>query len=130
MFVLDASGAVELWLYTGAGKRVANRIDDPATSIHAPHLIDVEIAHVLRRYTLHELLSAPRDELALRQWRALDIERYSHEPFLDRVWQLRDNVSAYDAAYVALPEALSTVLVTGDGHFLRTPGLPIRIELA
>ena len=130
MFVLDASGAVELLLNTAAGKRVANRIDDPAASIHAPHLVDVEIAHVLRRYSLHGLLSAARGELALRQWRALDVERYSHEPFLDRVWQLRDNVSAYDAAYVALAEALSTVLVTGDGHFLRTPGLPIRIELA
>lgn len=130
MFVLDASGAVELLLNTAAGKRLASRLDDPAESIHAPHLIDVEVAHVLRRYTLHGLLSTTRCERALDHWRELDVERYSHDLFLDRVWQLRHNVSAYDAAYVALTEALSTVLVTGDGRLLRTPGLAIPIELA
>lgn len=130
MFVLDASGAVELLLKTDAGSRVAKRIEDPAVSIHAPHLIDVEIAHVLRRYALHGLLSSDRCERALSHWRGLDVERYSHEPFLDRMWLLRDNVSGYDAAYVALTEALSTVLVTGDGRLLRAPGLTIPIELA
>ena len=130
MFVLDASGAVELLLNTAAGRRIANRIDDPTETIHAPHLIDVEVAHVLRRYTLLGVLSAARCKRALGQWRELDVERYSHEHFLDRMWQLRHNVSAYDAAYVALTEALSTVLVTGDGRLLRAPGLAIRIELA
>ena len=130
MFVLDASGAVELVLNTAAGKRIANRIDDPAESIHAPHLIDVEVAHVLRRYALLGVLSAARCKRALGQWRELDVERYSHGLFLDRMWQLRHNVSAYDAVYVALTEALSTVLVTGDGRLLRAPGLAIRIELA
>ncbi len=130
MFVLDASGAVELLLNTTAGKRVAKRIETPAVSIHVPHLIDVEIADVLRRYTLRGLVTADRGELALDQWRQLDVERYSHELFLDRMWQLRDNVSAYDAVYVALTEALSAVLVTGDGRLLRTPGLAIHIELA
>ena len=76
------------------------------------------------------LLSAARCERALSQWRELDVERYSHELFLDRMWQLRHNASAYDATYVALTEALATVLVTGDGHLLRAPGLAIRIELA
>lgn len=130
MSVLDASGAVELVLNTAAGKRIANRMDNPAVTIHAPHLIDVEVAHVLRRYTLRGLLSAARCERALNQWRGLDVERYSHESFLDRMWQLRHNVSAYDAAYVALTEALATVLVTGDGRLLRAPGLAIHIELA
>ena len=130
MLVLDASGAVELLLNTAAGRRIAHRIDDPGESIHAPHLIDVEVAHVLRRYTLLGLLSPARCERALAQWRELDVERYSHELFLDRMWQLRHNVSAYDAAYVALTEALATVLVTGDGRLLRAPGLAIRIELA
>ena len=130
VFVLDASGAIELLLNTAAGRRIANRIDDSAESIHAPHLIDVEVAHVLRRYALHGMLSSARCELALGHWRALDVERYSHELFLDRIWQLRHNVSAYDAAYVALTESLATVLVTGDGRLLRAPGLAIRIELA
>ena len=129
MFVLEASGAVELVLNTAADKRIASRLDDPAQIIHAPHLIDVEIAHVLRRYTLHGVLNAARCERALSQWRELDVERHSHDLFLDRMWQLRHNVSAYDAAYVALTEALSTVLVTGDGRLQRVPGLAIRIEL-
>ena len=115
---------------TAAGRRIASRLDDPAESIHAPHLIDVEVAHVLRRYTLHGLLSAARCERALDHWRALDVERYSHDLFLGRMWQLRHNVSAYDAVYVALTEVLSTVLVTGDGRLLRAPGLKIPIELA
>ena len=130
MFVLDASGAVELVLNTAAGKRVATRMDDPAQTVHAPHLIDVEVAHVLRRYASLGALSGLRCEQALSHWRELDVERHSHDLFLDRIWQLRHNVSAYDAAYVALTEALSTVLVTGDGRLLRAPGLAIPIEVA
>lgn len=129
MFVLDASGAIELVLNTAAGKRIASRMDDPAQTVHAPHLIDVEVAHVLRRYALLGALSNARCEQALSHWRELDIERHSHDLFLDRMWQLRHNVSAYDATYVALTEALSTLLVTGDVRLLQVPGLTIRIEL-
>ena len=130
MLVLDASAAVELLLNTASGKRVAKRVENPAVSIHVPHLIDVEIAQVLRRYALRGTLSAARGELALDQWRGLDVERYPHELFLDRIWQLRDNVSAYDAVYVALAEALGAVLVTGDRRLAGAPGLGIRIEPA
>lgn len=73
------------------------------------------------------MLSRARGALALAYWRALDLERYGHEPFLDRIWQLRDNLSAYDAVYVALTEALGAVLITGDRHLVRTPGLRIRV---
>lgn len=128
--VLDASCAIEFLLNTDAGKRVAKRMGNPAVSIHVPHFIDLEITHVLRRYTYRGILSGARGARALAQWREVDVERYAHEPFLDRIWQLRDNLSAYDAVYVALTEALAAVLVTGDRHLIRAPGLRIRVEPA
>ena len=127
--VLDASGAIEFLLNTAAGKRLAARLADEAEDVHAPHLIDMEIAQVLRRYALHGTLEAGMGALALDRWRSLDVERYPHEPFLGRVWQLRDNVTAYDAIYVALAEALSTVLVTGDRKLVGAPGVRAAIEL-
>lgn len=127
--VLDASGAVELLLNTTAGKRLATRLADDSEVVHAPHLIDLEITQVLRRYTHHGMLHARSGALALARWRGLDVQRYSHEPFLDRIWQLRDNVTAYDAVYVALAEALSTVLVTGDRRLVASSGVNIPIEL-
>ena len=128
--VLDASAAVELLLNTPAGRRVSSRLADETEAIHAPYLIDIEVAQVLRRHVLHELLADTRAVWALDRWRDLDIERYPHAPLLDRVWQLRHNVSAYDAVYVALAEALSIPLVTGDGRLARAPGLNALIELA
>ena len=127
--VLDASGAVEFLLNTGAGNRLATRLADETEVVHVPHLIDLEIAQVLRRYTRHEMLSARTGALALERWRSLDVQRYSHEPFLDRIWQLRHNVTAYDAIYVALAEALSTVLVTGDRKLAGMRGVNAAIEL-
>ena len=127
--VLDASGAVEFLLNTAAGKRLAARLADDAVVVHVPHLIDLEIAQVLRRYARHGTLSVPMGALCLERWRNLDVQRYSHEPLLDRIWQLRDNVSAYDAVYVALAEALRTVLLTGDRKLAGAPDANVSIEL-
>ena len=127
--VLDASGAIEFLLNTTRGKRVAERLADEAEVVHVPHLIDVEISQVLRRYVLRGALNERRGATALHRWRSFDVERYPHEPFLDRVWQLRANFSAYDAVYVALAEALSTVLVTGDRKLAGAPGANAPIEL-
>ena len=127
--VLDASGAVELLLRTSSGERLAARLADETDVIHVPHLIDLEIAQVLRRYVLQGTLDAPLAATALDRWRRLDVERYSHEPFLDRVWELRANVTAYDAVYLALAEVLSTVLVTGDRRLARAPGVRTPVEL-
>ena len=127
--VLDASGAVEFLLNTAAGKRLGTRLADETMVVHVPHLIDLEIAQALRRYARHGTLSARTGILALERWRSLDVQRYSHEPFLDRIWQLRDNIAAYDAIYVALAEALSTVLFTGDRKLAGTPGVNVAIEL-
>ena len=127
--VLDASGAIEFLLNTTRGKRLAERLADEAEVVHVPHLIDVEISQVLRRYVLRGTLDEGRGTTALHRWRSLDVERYPHEPFLDRVWQLRANFSAYDAVYVALAEALSTVLVTGDRKLAGAPGTNAAIDL-
>lgn len=127
--VLDASCAIEFLLHTAPGRRLAERLADDREIVCVPHLIDVEIAQVLRRYVSRGQLSAERGALALSHWRDLDVRRYPHEPFLDRIWMLRDNVSAYDAVYVALAETLSTVLVTGDARLSRAPGTRARIEL-
>ena len=126
--VLDASGAVELLLNTAPGRRLAARLANEAEIVHAPHLVDLEIAQVLRRYALNGVIDEETAAAGLRRWRDFDIERYPHEPLLDRVWQLRANVSAYDAVYVALAEALSDVLVTGDRRLARVPGLTVGIE--
>ena len=127
--VLDASGAVEFLLNTAAGKRLAARLADDAVVVHVPHLIDLEIAQVLRRYARHGTLSPRTGALCLERWRNLDVQRYPHEPLLDRIWQLRDNVSAYDAVYVALAEALRTVLLTGDRKLAGAPDVSVNIEM-
>lgn len=127
--VLDASCVIEFLLNTAPGGRLAARLADDRESVCVPHLIDIEIVQVLRRYVLHGGLSLERATLALSHWRDLDVERYPHEPFLEQIWALRDNVSAYDAVYVSLAQTLSTVLVTGDRRLARVPGLRARVEL-
>lgn len=110
-------------------KRVSPYVFDPDTTLHAPHLIDLEVAHAVRRYHRDGLIGARRGSEALRSLRELSLERYSHEMLLGRVWQLRGNMSAYDAAYVALAETLSATLLTYDARLARAGGHRARIEL-
>ena len=84
---------------------------------------------MLRRYSIGGVFSEERAAFALNHWRDLDIERHPHEPFLGRIWQLRDNLSAYDAVYVALAEVLSTSLVTADRKLANAPGSNAVVEL-
>ena len=127
--VIDASAAVELLLDTARGRRLSSRLSAESVEIHVPHLVDLEIAQALRSYVRRGALDAERGARALRHWRHLQAERYGHHGFLDRIWELRHNVSAYDAVYVALAEALSTVLLTADRRLAGAPGLEGRIEL-
>lgn len=129
MIVLDASALVELLLGTEPGRAVAARIADPRLGLHAPHLADVEVTQALRRYVCEGVLEPAAAVSALADLRALDLERHGHEPLLDRVWALRENVTAYDAVYVALAEALEAPLVTCDARLARAPGLRARVEL-
>jgi predicted nucleic acid-binding protein len=129
LIVLDASAAVELLLNSSAGRRVAARLRNPRATLHAPHLIDLEVAQTLRRYVREGTLAEERGRLAVQHLALLDLERYPHDPFLGRIWTLRDNVTAYDAAYVALAEALSAPLVTCDRRLAESPGLGVDFEL-
>jgi predicted nucleic acid-binding protein len=129
MIVLDASALLELLLGTEPGRRVAARIADPSLGLHVPHLADVELAQALRRYVHDGTLGPDRAAEALFDLRALDLERHAHEPLLERVWALRENVTAYDAVYVALAEALEAPLLTCDARLARAPGLRARLEL-
>lgn len=102
----------------------------PAEVLHAPHLLDVEVAHVLRRLEQAGTLSSVRAEEALDDLRALRIVRHPTLVLLDRVWALRRNLSAYDALYVALAEALEAPLVTTDQRLSRAPGHAARVIVA
>jgi len=129
VIVLDASVVLELLLNTAVGAMVAHRITPAAETLHAPHLIDLEVAQVLRRYARTGMLSGARAAEALDDLVALDVTRYPHDVLLPRVWELRHNVSAYDAAYLALAEVLPARLMTTDSRLARVPGVRARVEV-
>jgi predicted nucleic acid-binding protein len=129
LIVVDASAAIEVLLATAAGERCAARLFAAGESLHAPHLIDVEVAQVLRRYAAAGDLPEERGRGALTDLLAMPLERYPHEPLLHRVWELRRNLTAYDAVYVALAEALEATLLTRDARLARSRGHQARIEL-
>ena len=129
MIVLDASALVELILNTAGGQKVAERLRDPGLGLHVPHLADTEVAQALRRYVAAGDLSPADGEAALDDFRALDLQRHAHEPLLERVWELRGNLTAYDAVYCALAEVLDASLVTFDARLAKAPHVQARIEL-
>jgi predicted nucleic acid-binding protein len=129
MIVLDASAAIDWLLQTPAGLRVEKRIYQQRESLHAPHLLDLEVCQVLRRL-VHELtVSASRAEEATNDLLDLRIHRYPHYIFLSRIWQLRHNLSAYDAAYVALAEQLDATLVTRDARLASASGHAAHVQV-
>jgi predicted nucleic acid-binding protein len=129
LIVIDASALIEVLLNTADGGRVATRLFDGRETLHAPHLIDVEVAQVMRRYSRSGELAAMRGKQALEDLCDFPIVRYAHHPFLPRIWALRDKVTAYDAAYVALAEALDAPLLTRDAKLAASTGHAARIEL-
>jgi predicted nucleic acid-binding protein len=129
VIVVDASAVVELLLVTTRGIAVRARIARPEESLHAPHLLDVEVAQVLRRYHLAGDLGTGRARQALADLADLPVIRYPHDVLLPRVWELRRNVTAYDAVYVALAEVLEAPLLTCDRRLRAAPGHRARVEI-
>ena len=129
MIVLDASAAVDWLLQTSAGRRIEKRIYSGNETLHAPHLLDLEVMQVLRRLALQGVVSVRRADEAVRDLLDLRLTRYPHLVFLPRIWQLRHNLSAYDAAYIVLAEQLGATLVTRDARLASTSGHAAFVEL-
>jgi predicted nucleic acid-binding protein len=122
MLVVDASAVAELVLGRAPARAVERHVIDSGFDLHAPHLIDIEVVSAVRRVTAAGEASADRAAEAVTDLLDLPIVRYPHDILIDRVWELRTNFSAYDAAYVALAEALAdrgAPLLTVDGRLAR-----------
>jgi predicted nucleic acid-binding protein len=129
VIVVDASVLVEILLATDAGLRASDRLLRTTVSLHAPHLVDVEVLHALRGLARRREVAPQRAELAVRDFLELRIERHAHGPLVTRAWELRNAFSAYDAMYVALAEMLEAPLVTADGKLQGGHGHRARIEV-
>lgn len=128
MIVVDASVLVPALADDGAdGDRMRRRLR--GQPLAAPELIDLETASVIRRGLLAGRLNHRRAQLALIDLVELPLHRAPHRLLLVRCWELRDNLTIYDAAYVALAELLDVVLVTADARLAGAPGLRCELEL-
>jgi len=128
VIVLDASALLEFLLQTPLGTRVEARLFRDEDEFHSPHLVDVEVAQGLRRLVRAGEVAADRAAEAIADLADLDLHRHPHLDLLTRAWKLRENVTAYDAMYVALAEALDAPIVTCDTPLAKAPGHRARIE--
>ena len=128
MIVVDASVvAVALGDDGADGEHARTRLTDEALA--APEIVDLEAMSVWRRHVAAKFMTARRAALAVSDLENLPLQRSPHRPLLDRIWQLRHGVTPYDAAYVALAEALDVVLVTADARLARAPDIRCEIEV-
>ena len=130
MIVVDASALLEILLRTPAAESVERRLFAPrGETLHAPHLIEVEVAQVLGRYAAVGEIDGARGSEALADLADLPLRRYPHGVLLTRVWDLRNNFTAYDAVYVALAEALGAPLITRDRRLATAAARHVPVEL-
>jgi predicted nucleic acid-binding protein len=129
MAVVDASVIVEILLRTPVGRSAFRQLAAATQIMHAPHLLDVEVMYALRRLVQKRELSLPDAGIAITALPQLEIERHAHLLLLPRIWELRESVTAYDAAYVALSEILGTPLLTCDRKLSRSHGHRAEIVL-
>jgi predicted nucleic acid-binding protein len=127
--VVDASALIEVVLRTTESALVEERLFAPGEILYAPYLIDIETAQVLRRYAAGGEIDGARGLAALGDLADFPLRRYPHDFLLPRVWDLRHNLTAYDAIYVALAEALDATLLTRDRRLAAASGHRARVEL-
>lgn len=128
MIVVDASAVIDVLVPERADPTLTERLRGDG-NLHAPHLVDVEVTHALRRLVASGELSSDRASDARVDAAELRIQRYPHRPLLERAWELRNYLSVYDAVYVALAELLEAPLVTCDARLARASGHTAAIEL-
>lgn len=126
MIVADSSAVVEVLLNTPSGLEIRRRFE-LEEAIHVPHLLDLEVLQVLRRYARTSILDDQRVAEALQDFEDLPLRRHSHRVLLPRIWELRHNLTAYDAAYLALAEILDAPLITRDRAFASIKGHRARV---
>jgi predicted nucleic acid-binding protein len=129
VIVVDASTLLEALLGTPAAPIVERRLFDSRETLHAPHLVDIEIAQVVRRYAARGEIDREVGRAALADLAGFPLRRYPHGFLLPRVWELRNNLTAYDAIYVALAEVLDAPLLTRDKRLAAAADRHARIEL-
>jgi predicted nucleic acid-binding protein len=130
LIVIDASAEVAILLNIGQDiEGIRRRIARPGETLHIPHLFEIEVLHALRSLTLRGTVSSERARLALDRLRDTWFVRYPHTALTERIWELRENLTAYDAAYIALAEALDAPLVTTDARLARASGLRAAVEV-
>jgi predicted nucleic acid-binding protein len=125
-YVIDASAAAEYLLRTSLGLKVAKLIE--GSLLLAPELLDVEVLSVFRRAVLRHELREERSLRAIDDLMDWPIDRIPHKSLLWTAWQHRNNVTAYDAFYVAVARLSNAPLITADGPLARTPALGIVVE--
>ena len=129
MIVPDASVLVPALVDDGGDGALAREILEADGDLHAPYLLDIEVVAALRGLIRSKALTAERAELAIADYDEVAITRYPHLGLISRVWQLRDNVSAYDGTYVALAEVLDCMLLTADARLATAYGPRCMVRL-
>lgn len=129
MIVVDASAIVALLLPANGTDIISARLFESGDPLAAPHLVDVEVAQVFRRFAYTGEIDGRRGREAMADLADMSIQRYPHDVLLPRIWELRYNITAYDAAYVALAEALDAPLITRDRRLAGAAGHGAKIEI-
>jgi predicted nucleic acid-binding protein len=129
VIVADASALVDVLLRTRQADAVEARLLNSGLTLHVPHLIDAEVAQALRRHAAAGVVTAERGSGLLADFVDLPMQRHQHDWLLPRVWELRHNLTAYDAVYIALAEALGAPLVTRDARLAGAPGHSAKVEV-